>query len=86
MIEDKGINQAISTMYYIRDRLNQSNSYQFGAADERAKIVAWLKSEAQKCDCFARDEGECACGAWNDYKTVPMERIIDAIEAGEHLK
>lgn len=53
---------------------------------EREAVIAWLKRENGLCDCFARSEGECGCGAWQDYKTVPLERIWDALEAGEHLK
>lgn len=58
--------------------------HKIGADHERAQIVAWLRKENGLCDCFARSEGECACGAWDDYKTVPLERIWAAIEAGEH--
>lgn len=49
-------------------------------------VVKWLKEENGLCDCFARSEGECGCGAWQDYKTVPLERIWTAIEAGEPFK
>lgn len=38
-----------------------------------------LEADAKLCDCYARDEGECACGAWSDYKTVPMERAVDVV-------
>ena len=48
------------------------------------RIVEWLRAEARLCDCFAREADECACGAWDDYKTVPVERLADAIENGEH--
>jgi hypothetical protein len=58
---------------------------------EREAIVAWLRAEAQLCDCFAREDGECACGAWDtevgerSYKRVYIEDIADAIEARAHL-
>jgi hypothetical protein len=48
------------------------------------EIADWLKKENGLCDCHARSEGECGCGAWNDYKTWPLERVWEAIEAGEH--
>jgi PAB1-binding protein PBP1 len=35
-----------------------------------------LEDDAKKCDCFARNEGECGCGAWWDYKTIRAERAI----------
>ena len=58
---------------------------------EREAIVYWLRAEAQLCDCFAREDGECACGAWDtelgerSYKRVYIEDIADAIEGGEYL-
>jgi hypothetical protein len=59
---------------------------------ERAAVVVWLRAEAQMCDCAAREDSECACGAWDtepgerSYKRVYIEDIADAIEGGEHLK
>lgn len=61
------------------------------AEQERAKVVAWLRSEAKLCDCFAHDPGECACGAWDSelgersYKRANVEDLADAIERGDHL-
>ncbi len=58
--------------------------------DERAKViaevVAWLRTENGQCDCFARSEGECACGAWDDHKTKPLLEIATALETGEWKK
>lgn len=48
-----------------------------------ARIVAWLRNENGQCDCFARADTECACGAWDDYKTWPLLRVVDAIEQGD---
>lgn len=52
-------------------------------AETRAKaldeVVEALEADAQLCDCFARSEGECGCGAWSDYKTVPMERAVEIV-------
>lgn len=57
---------------------------QQAVAAEVAQIVAGLKSENGQCDCFARSEGECGCGAWSDYKTWPLERVWEWIERGEY--
>lgn len=46
--------------------------------EEAAKA---LEDDAKLCDCHARSEGECACGAWSDYKIVPMERAVDLVRA-----
>jgi hypothetical protein len=61
------------------------------AEAERAKVVQWLRAEAQLCDCNAYEEGECACGAWDSepgersYKRANIEDLADAIEARAHL-
>ena len=54
--------------------------------DPVAKVVAWLRKENGLCDCHARCETECGCGAWDDWKTKPLLEIADALERGEHLK
>ena len=53
---------------------------------EREAIIAWLRSENGRCDCFAYDDSECACGGRDEYKTWPLEQTAERIEAGEHLK
>ena len=54
-------------------------------AEERARIVGWMQADNEKCDCFAYDECECACGGWNSCKMVSMGTIADRIEALDHL-
>ena len=39
----------------------------------------WAKDDAKTCDCSAYSESECACGAWCEWKTVPMHRVIDGL-------
>lgn len=49
--------------------------------------VKALKDDAKLCDCFARNEGECGCGAWNDYKDISSARAVEIVRAlQEHLK
>ncbi len=69
--------------------LTATEAYRKGyfAGEQRSTvaIVAWLRDDAAKCDCFAHSEGECACGAWSDYKRVLETDIADRLECGEHL-
>ena len=44
-----------------------------------------LEDDAKKCDCFARMEVECACGAWDDYKSITSERAVDIVRALQNL-
>jgi len=39
----------------------------------------WAKDDAKTCDCDAHSESECACGAWCEWKTVPMHHVVQAI-------
>ena len=49
-----------------------------GATDPAtiANVRRWLVMQSEVCDCFAREPGECACGAWDDYKRVAMPNLI----------
>ena len=51
--------------------------------DPVAQVVEWLRKENGICDCHARCETECGCGAWDDWKTKPLLQIADQIEQGE---
>lgn len=57
-------------------------------AEERAAFNAGieaaanaLEADAKKCDCFARNEGECGCGAWDDYKSITSARAVEIVRA-----
>lgn len=40
-----------------------------------------LEDDAKKCDCFARNEGECGCGAWCEWKSITSQRAIEIVRA-----
>jgi hypothetical protein len=40
-----------------------------------------LEADAIKCDCAALEERECACGAWDDYKTITSARAVEIVRA-----
>jgi len=45
-----------------------------------------MEADAMLCDCNARSEGECACGAWDDWKTVPVQRMVELVRALDPAK
>lgn len=51
--------------------------------EEAAKA---LEDDAKLCDCAALEERECACGAWNDYKTITSTRAVEIVRALQELK
>ena len=62
-------------------------------AEERAAFNAGIEASAKaleadaiKCDCAALEEGECACGAWNDYKTITSARAVEIVRALKEMK
>lgn len=55
-----------------------------GARLMQEALMQGIKADAVQCDCFARSEEECACGAWDDYKMKPLLELADAIEALAH--
>jgi len=44
-----------------------------------------LEDDAKKCDCFARNEGECGCGAWCEWKSITSARAIELLRALQEL-
>jgi len=38
-----------------------------------------LEADAKRCDCAARAANECACGAWDDYKSIPSARAVEIV-------
>jgi len=47
--------------------------------------VKALEYDAKKCDCFARNEGECGCGAWCEWKSITSARAIELVRALREL-
>ena len=61
-------------------------------AEERAAFNAGieaaakaLEDDAKQCDCFARNEGECGCGAWCEWKSITSQRAIEIVRALQEL-
>jgi hypothetical protein len=61
--------------------LNESFERVAKVAEERAAFNAGIKAAAKKCDCFARNEGECGCGAWCEWKSITSQRAIEIVRA-----
>jgi len=51
----------------------------YGAGIEAA--INALEADAKKCDCFARNEGECGCGAWCEWKSITSARAVEIVRA-----
>jgi hypothetical protein len=42
-----------------------------------------LEADALTCDCFAHSEGECACGAWCEWKSITSARAVEIVRAAK---
>lgn len=40
-----------------------------------------LEADARLCDCAALEDRECACGAWDDYKSITSARAVEIVRA-----
>ena len=38
-----------------------------------------LQADAEQCDCLAREEGECACGAWCEWKSITSDKAVKIV-------
>lgn len=52
--------------------------YRDAVIEECAKA---LEADAKRCDCAARAANECACGAWDDYKSITSARAVEIVRA-----
>lgn len=41
--------------------------------------VKALEADARICDCAALEDRECACGAWDDYKSITSARAVEIV-------
>lgn len=71
--DTNGIDEAMSALFTTA-RLQ-------GRKEGLEEAARALEADAQLCDCHAHDEGECACGAWCEWKTVPMHRAVEIVRA-----
>jgi len=72
--------------------LNESFERVAKVAEERAAFNAGveaaanaLEADAKRCDCFARNEGECGCGAWCEWKSITSARAVEIVRALQEL-
>jgi hypothetical protein len=50
--------------------------------EDGVQACVWaLEADAKLCDCAALEANECACGAWDDYKTITSDRAIEIVRA-----
>jgi hypothetical protein len=60
------------------DRLSKYQQGFNSGVEESAKA---LEADAKLCDCAAREERECGCGAWCEWKSITSARAIEIVRA-----
>lgn len=50
--------------------------------EDGVQACVWaLEADAKLCDCAALEANECACGAWDDYKSITSDRAVEIVRA-----
>ena len=68
--------QALAKHRLAASQPTQSDALREAVIEECAKA---LEDDAKKCDCFARNERECGCGAWCEWKSITSQRAIEIV-------
>lgn len=76
---------ALRKQDYINMTKDHAAEWQAGYEAGVEAAAKTLEADAKKCDCAARNEDECACGAWDDYKSITSERAVDIVRALQNL-
>lgn len=54
--------------------------------EDGVQAAVWaLEADAKLCDCAALEANECACGAWDDYKSITSDRAVEIVRALKEL-
>jgi hypothetical protein len=64
------------------DRLSRWQKGFNSGVEEAAKA---LEADAKLCDCAAREERECGCGAWCEWKSITSARAVEIVRALQEL-
>lgn len=59
--------------------INRLSKWQKGFNSGLEEAARALEADAKRCDCFARDEGECGCGAWCEWKSITTARAVEIV-------
>ena len=51
--------------------------------DTLERAAEALEADAKLCDCHAFSEGECACGAWCEWKSITSARAVEIVRAAK---
>ena len=54
-------------------------------AAQRELDAQLIEADAKLCDCSAHSEGECACGAWCESKSITSARAAEIIREQSHV-
>ena len=79
MTDDKHVSADIMAAALKASNPDPLSRWQKGFNSGIEAAASALEVDAMKCDCAALEERECACGAWNDYKTITSARAVEIV-------
>lgn len=59
--------------------ISPSAEWQAGYTAGVEAAIKALKADAKRCDCAALEANECACGAWDNYKSITSTRAVEIV-------
>ena len=81
MTDDKHVSADIMAAALKASNPDPLSRWQKGFNSGVEAAASALEVDAKLCDCAAREELECGCGAWNDYKTITSARAVEIVRA-----
>ena len=84
LTQDDGIGQVADLIrdgeYDEHDTVQRTARHrQAGVQQGLDMAKAALEADAKLCDCFAHSVGECACGAWCEWKSITSARAVEIV-------
>ena len=81
MINDKHVSADIMAAALKAAKPKPAAEWQAGYEAGVEAAAKALEADAKRCDCAARQESECACGAWCEWKYMTSARAVEIVRA-----
>jgi hypothetical protein len=79
MTDDKHVSADIMAAALKASNPDPLSRWQKGFNSGVEAAASALEVDAKLCDCAAREERECGCGAWCEWKSITSARAIEIV-------
>ena len=85
MTDDKHVSAVIMAAALKASNPEPLSRWQKGFNSGVEEAAKALEADAKLCDCAAREERECGCGAWCEWKSITSARAVELVRALREL-